>query len=66
MERKKSSFRTGRGKQSVGSEEIKVLTGLYRDFTAQHPADAVRGLTSVDSRVDVVSVGLRTEWQKIH
>lgn len=51
---------------SVGSEEIKVLTGLHRDFTAQHPTDAVRGLTSVHGRVDVVSVGLRSEGQKVH
>lgn len=58
--------REGERSQSVGSEEIKVLTGLYRDFTAQYPTDAVRGLTSVDGRVDVVPVGLRSERQKVH
>jgi len=37
------------------------LTGLHRDFTAEHLADAIRRLASIDGRVYVVPVALRAE-----
>lgn len=42
------------------------LTGLHRDFTAEHLADAIRRLAPIDGRVYVVPVALRAERQKVH
>jgi len=42
------------------------LTGLHRDFTAEHLADAVRCLAPIDGRVYVVPVAFRAERQEVH
>lgn len=42
------------------------LTGLHRDFTAEHFADAIRRLAPIDGRVYVVPVALRAERQEVH
>jgi len=64
--RKRETEDTARGESVRNKGAAFSLTGLHRDFTAEHLADAIRRLASINGRVYIVPVALRAKRQEVH